>query len=98
MTPDIARQDGPDVLLSLRLQPRSSRTELVKRPDGLTLRLTAPPVEGAANAACLVYLAKLLDCARSLLSIEHGEHARQKQIRIRNTRVAKIRLRLRLED
>jgi uncharacterized protein len=90
------RQDGADVLLTLRLQPRASRNQLIQRPDGLTLRLTAPPVEGAANAACLAYLAKLLDCPRSRLVIVQGEHTRRKQIRIRNAGAADVLSRLTL--
>ena len=92
------RQDGPDVLLTLRIQPRASRNEVLCRPDGVTLRLTAPPVEGAANAACLAYLAVLFDCARSHLTIMHGQTARRKQIRIRNASAAAIAARLGLHS
>jgi uncharacterized protein len=88
------RQDGPDVLLTLRIQPRASRNEVLCRLDGVTLRLTAPPVEGAANAACLAYLAVLFDCARSQLTIMHGQTARRKQIRIHNVSAATIATRL----
>jgi len=42
----------------------------------------APPVEGAANAACLTFLADLLDLPLSQLEILRGERSRQKMIRI----------------
>jgi len=73
----------PQATLSVRVQPRASRNE-VAGLDGETLkiRLTAPPVEGEANAACLKFLAKLLDLAPSRLAIIQGERSRTKVIRI----------------
>ncbi len=96
--PSPVRQDGADVLLTVRIQPRASRNEVLCRPDGITLRLTAPPVEGAANAACIAYLAELFDCARSNVAITHGQTARRKQIRIRNATADIISLRLGLKS
>src|SRR5438105_6742097 len=74
---------GPHVTLSLRVQPRASRNAVVGwSGDTLNIRLTAPPVEGTANAACLDFLAKLLDLAPSRLAIIQGERSRTKVIRI----------------
>ena len=100
MSPDLSpvRQDGDDVLLAVRIQPRASRNELLCRPDGITLRLTAPPVEGTANAACIAYLAERFDCARSRIAIAHGQAARRKQIRIRNASAADIAHKLGLKS
>jgi uncharacterized protein (TIGR00251 family) len=96
VTPDPppVKQDGADVLLTLRIQPRAARNQLLQRPDGLILRLIAPPVEGAANAACLAYLAEVVGCPRSTLAIVRGETARRKQIRIRNASAAHVLARL----
>jgi hypothetical protein len=71
----------PQATLSVRVQPRASRNE-VAGLDGETLkiRLTAPPVEGEANAACLKFLAKLLDLAPSRLAIIRGARSRNKVI------------------
>ncbi len=96
--PSPVRQDGADVLLAVRIQPRASRNEVLCRPDGITVRLTAPPVDGAANAACIAYLAELFDCARSHLVITHGQTARRKQIRIRNANAADISRKLGLKS
>ncbi len=74
---------GPHVTLSLRVQPRASRNAVVGwSGDTLNIRLTAPPVEGAANAACLKFLADLLDVPQSQLEILKGERSRNKVLRI----------------
>ena len=102
-------QDGPDVLLAVRVQPRSSRNQLVMagtqlsgpgaRPEGpgpqsITIRLTAPPVEGAANAACRAFLADLLNLPQSRIVLARGETSRQKLLRIRDADVASVMARL----
>src|SRR5438552_6551831 len=74
---------GPHVTLSLRVQPRASRNAVVGwTGDSLNIRLMAPPVEGAANASCLKFLADLLDVPSLQLAILHGERSRQKVVRI----------------
>jgi uncharacterized protein len=74
---------GNDVLLRLRIQPRSSRegTDGV-HGDRLRVRVSAPPVEGAANARLLEVLAKALDVPRSALRLTHGERGRDKEVLI----------------
>src|SRR5438105_840907 len=77
------RVAGSHVTLSLRVQPRASRNAVVGwTGDTLNIRLTAPPVEGAANAACLKFLADLLDLPQSQLEILKGERSRTKVVRI----------------
>jgi len=76
--------DG-DVVLSVRVQPRASRNEVVgMHGDALKIRLTAPPVDGAANQALVKFVAKRLGCGRSAVAIEHGFSGRLKQLRIRD--------------
>jgi uncharacterized protein (TIGR00251 family) len=95
-------QDGPDVLLAVRLQPRAARNQLAvsspgprhSDPQGITIRLTAPPVEGAANAACCAFLAELLGVPKSHVTIARGETARHKLLRIRNADAASVLARL----
>src|SRR5439155_23618382 len=77
------RVAGPHVTLSLRVQPRASRNAVAGwTGDILNIRLTAPPVEGAANAACLKFLADLLDLPPSQLEFLQGARSRNKVIRI----------------
>lgn len=90
-----AVQAGPDVLLAVQVQPRASRNQLVALlPDRLTLRLTAPPVEGAANAACCAFLADLLDLPKSRIRVARGDTSRHKLLRIRDIDVPTVIARL----
>src|SRR5438093_10268986 len=75
------RVAGPHVTLSLRVQPRASRNAVAGwAGDTLNIRLMAPPVEGAANAACLKFLADLLDLPPAQLEILRGERSRTKVV------------------
>ena len=84
-----------DATLSIRVQPRASRNAIVGwTGDTLKMRLTAPPVEGEANEACLAFLAKLLDLAPSRLAIIQGIRSRTKLIRITGLTQAEVHARL----
>src|SRR5437867_884220 len=73
----------PYVTLSLRVQPRASRNAVVGwTGDTLKIRLAAPPVEGAANAACLKFLADLLDFPSSHIEILKGARSHNKVVQI----------------
>src|SRR2546429_5890261 len=86
---------GPHVTLSLRVQPRASRNAVVGwTGDTLNVRLTAPPVEGAANVACLEFLADLLDLPQSQLEILRGSRPRTKVIQITGLTRDEVRARL----
>lgn len=85
----------PQATLSVRVQPRASRNEVAGLVgDQLKIKLTAPPVEGEANAACLKFLAELLDLAPSRLAIIQGERSRNKVVRIAGLTQAEVRARL----
>lgn len=65
----------------LRVQPKASRTQLEGERDGqLRLRLTAPPVENAANQAIVEFFAKLLGVPKSKVEIRAGHKSRDKVI------------------
>ena len=63
--------------------------------DGLKLVLTAPPVEGRANEACINFLAEFLNVPRSSVTIAAGESSRQKLIRVVGVRAAQVEEKLR---
>jgi hypothetical protein len=83
------------VELSVRAKPRSSRPGLGSLRDGaLEVRVSAPPVEGAANEALLELLAGALDVPRRALTLVSGEHGRTKRVRIEGLTVGDVRARL----
>ena len=85
----------PQATLSVRVKPRASRNEVAGLVgETLKLRLTAPPVEGEANEACLAFLAKLLDLSSSSLAIIQGARSRTKVIRITGLTQTEVRVRL----
>ncbi len=84
-------EDGVDWLITessgsvtfrVRVVPRSSRNQIVGVEGGaLKIKLTAPPVEGAANAALIEFIAGWLGVRKSAVSIVSGDKARNKIVR-----------------
>jgi uncharacterized protein len=71
------------VRLRVRVQPRASRNEVAGRHgDELRLRLTAPPVEGAANEALVRLLTEILGVARGSVTIVAGLASRSKVVEV----------------
>ena len=71
------------VTLSIRIQPRASKNEIVAREGGaLKIRITAPPVDGAANEALIRFLADTLSVPKSQVEIVSGHTSRDKVVRI----------------
>jgi uncharacterized protein (TIGR00251 family) len=78
-------------LIRLRVQPRASSERLEGLRDGyVRLRLTAPPVEGAANAACIGFLAKTLGVNRAQLRLQAGVKSRDKLVHITGLTPAQV--------
>jgi uncharacterized protein YggU (UPF0235/DUF167 family) len=70
-------------VLSVAVIPRATRSSIERRADGaIQIRVAAPPVAGAANAALLRYLAGVLDVPRSRLKIIGGASGRRKRISV----------------
>lgn len=69
--------------VKIRVQPRASKNEVVGwMEDSLKIRLTAPPVEGEANAQLLKYLSERLGVPRSRLQIVSGASSRGKVVQV----------------
>jgi uncharacterized protein (TIGR00251 family) len=76
-------ESGGGVTFAVRVVPRSSRDEIAGvQSDALKVKLTAPPVEGAANAALVEFVAKQLGVRRRAVSIVSGETSRNKIVRV----------------
>jgi uncharacterized protein (TIGR00251 family) len=77
------------------VQPRAARDEIVAwQGDALRMRVSAPPVEGEANAAVAKVLARALGVAPSTVAVVRGERARDKVVRVAGLSLAAVRERL----
>lgn len=81
---DFCQPHPEGFILKVFVLPRSSKNMIVGRHgDTLKIKLTAPPVEGAANTLCLKFLARRLGLPRSSLEIVSGHASRTKLILVR---------------
>jgi uncharacterized protein len=72
-----------DCTINIRVIPRASKAGVAgMRGDALLVRLSAAPVDGAANAELIEILADALDVPKRAIAIVAGERARQKRVRI----------------
>ena len=77
------RWEGVDLILHTRIQPRASRDQWAESRDGrFRIRITAPPVDGQANAHLREWLAGLCGVAKSRVMLLAGETGREKRFRI----------------
>ena len=80
----LTEADG-SVTFDVRVVPRSSRSEIVGEHNGaLKVRISSPPVDGAANAELIKLLAKTFSVAKSDVEIVAGETSKSKRIKIAN--------------
>ena len=71
------------VVFNIRVIPRASRCELAGiQGDALKLRITAPPVEGAANKECVRFLSDILGVKKSQITIIAGHRSKNKKVSI----------------
>ncbi len=79
------RLDQPPVAkLRIHVTPRAKREEVAEIRSGgvIAVRITAPPVEGVANAHLVAFLAEALGLRRRAVRIAHGERSREKTIEV----------------
>ncbi len=78
-----------------KVHPRAKKNAITGEiGDALKLSLTAPPVEGKANQACIEFFANLLKVPRSSVTIASGETSRRKVIRVAGLSAEDVRKRL----
>jgi len=90
-------REQPDgvVSLSLYIQPKAARNEVIGLHDGaLKLAITAPPIDGKANAAVAAFLAETLGVAKRDVTLVRGESSRRKQFAVRGLSAETIRQKL----
>jgi len=79
------QESNNGVIIKVFIQPRSSKNMITGLyGDALKIKLTAPPVDGAANKMCIKFLAKCLNVSKSSLKILSGHTSRTKRILIRS--------------
>ena len=79
------------ILLAVKLQPRVSKNEIgAALGDELRIKVTAPPVDAAANQALIELLADTFDCARSQVELIRGQMSRHKTIRLHELSVEAV--------
>jgi uncharacterized protein (TIGR00251 family) len=89
------RDSAEGLILRVRAQPRASRDALAGEREGaLVVRLTAPPVGGAANEALARLLARALGVAPSAVRILSGAASRQKRVAVAGVDAVSARERL----
>lgn len=76
-------ESNGSIVFSLRVVPRASKSEIIGEHDGaLKVRIASPPVDGAANAELVKFLAKQFGVSKSDVEIVGGQTSRTKLIRI----------------
>lgn len=84
MSDEPVRASDGGVTLTVRVTPRASRNQVAGIGHGaIKIKLTAPPVEGAANAALIEFVAAWLGVRKSAVSIAGGDKSRHKLVYIR---------------
>ncbi len=69
------------LLISINVQPRSSKTEIIgMHQNSLKIKLTSPPVEGAANSLLIKFISKELGIAKSKIVLKSGKKSRSKRL------------------
>jgi uncharacterized protein (TIGR00251 family) len=80
---------------AIKVHPRAKKNAITgELGDALKVALTAPPVEGKANEACIEFFANLLKVSRSSVSIAAGQGSRRKVIRVGGLTAQQVRDRL----
>ena len=91
------RETPEGVVFKAAIQPKGARNEIVGlKGDALKIKLTAPPVEGAANKMCVEFLAKSLKVRKSDVEIVRGRGSREKQVLVRSATREKVESLLKL--
>ena len=78
-----AEEDGSEVILRVRVQPRAARNALRVETDGrIRVALMAPPVDDAANKALCAFIAEQMDVPKRDVTLVRGARSRDKTLRL----------------
>jgi uncharacterized protein len=86
------------VCLSLKVQPRASKNQIGEVvANELKIKITAAPVDSAANDALIHFLAQVFDCPRSALRLIRGHTSRHKKVMVSGMNLEAVLGKLRLK-
>jgi uncharacterized protein (TIGR00251 family) len=95
----IVRDTRAGATFRIKVQPRAKKNAITGEVgEALKLALTAPPVEGRANEACVAFFAELLNVPRSSVTIAAGLSSRNKVIQVAGLSAAEVQSRLLAAD
>jgi uncharacterized protein len=90
-----ASETGAGLTVRLHVLPRAKSSEIAGLHNGaLKVKITAPPVDDAANRAVIEFFSKLLGVSRSSLKIQAGNKSREKVLRIQGLSLAAFMARM----
>src|SRR5438876_511215 len=91
--------DSAGMTFAVKVHPRARKNAITgELGDALKVSLTAPPVEGKANEACIEFFANLLKVPRSSVTIASGLNSRNKVVRIAGLSGKEVGSRLKIES
>lgn len=86
------REEADGVSFEVRIQPRSSKAEINGVHDGaLRVRLTAPPVDWAANRQCIELFSRKMKIPKRAIRIASGANARRKRLKILGLAIEEVK-------
>jgi uncharacterized protein (TIGR00251 family) len=89
------QESAGGVAFAVKVHPRAKKNAITgELGDALKVSLTAPPIEGRANQACLEFFADLLKVPRSSVTIASGQTSRNKVIRVAGLTAQQVQDRL----
>ena len=91
----VIQNSSSGATFAIKVHPRAKKNAITGEVgDALKVALTAPPVDGKANQACIEFFAKLLNVSRSSVTIAAGQSSRNKVICVAGMSAAELRARL----
>lgn len=89
------QESSTGVTFAVKVRPRARKNAITgELGDALKVSLTAPPLEGKANEACIEFFAKLLKVPRASVTIAAGQTSRNKVVRVAGLTAQQIRDRM----
>jgi uncharacterized protein len=86
------QETAAGLTFAIRVQPRAKRNAIIGELGGaLKVALTAPPVGGRANEACVELLAETLDVHRNCITLVSGQSSRNKVVRVKGLSAQDLR-------